>query len=69
MSNVSGWRDSGHLERAIETAGGRRAFEKAVVLTLDDARAWRLVKMRQRRGMSQKLDRNWRPAGLWLDSQ
>jgi hypothetical protein len=27
MGNVSRWRDSGHLERAVETAGGKQAFE------------------------------------------
>jgi hypothetical protein len=41
MSNVSRWRDSGHLERAVETAGGQPAFEAAVAAMLDDARGWR----------------------------
>ena len=27
MSSVSRWRDSGHLERAVETAGGQQAFD------------------------------------------
>ncbi len=43
MSNVSRWRDSGHLERATETAGGQQAFEAAVAALLDDARGWRLM--------------------------
>ena len=30
MSGVSRWRDSGHLERAVETAGGQEAFDSAV---------------------------------------
>lgn len=30
MSDVSRWRDSGHLERAVETAGGQQAFDAAV---------------------------------------
>jgi hypothetical protein len=42
MSGVSRWRDSGHLERAVETAGGREAFDAAVAAVLDDARDWRL---------------------------
>jgi hypothetical protein len=43
MSGVSRWRDSGHLERAAETAGGREAFDAAVAAMLDDARGWRLA--------------------------
>jgi DNA-binding XRE family transcriptional regulator len=54
MGNVSRWRDSGHLERAVETAGGRQAFESAVAAMLDDARGWRLAEMRKRRGMTQE---------------
>jgi hypothetical protein len=38
MGNVSRWRDSGHLQRAVETAGGQLAFESAVAAMLDDAR-------------------------------
>ena len=54
MSNVSRWRDSGHLERAVETAGGQEAFDAAVAAMLDDARGWRLAEMRKRRGMTQE---------------
>ena len=54
MSGVSRWRDSGHLERAIETAGGQEAFDVAVSAMLDDARGWRLAEMRKRRGMTQE---------------
>jgi hypothetical protein len=54
MSSVSRWRDSGHLERAVETAGGQQAFEAAVAAMLDDARGWRLAEMRKRRGMTQE---------------
>ena len=50
MSGVSRWRDSGHLERAVETAGGQEAFDAM----LDDARGWRLAEMRKRRGMTQE---------------
>jgi DNA-binding XRE family transcriptional regulator len=54
MDNVSRWRDSGHLERAVDTAGGEQAFESAVAAMLDDARGWRLAEMRKRRGMTQE---------------
>jgi len=54
MSDVSRWRDSGHLERAVQTAGGREAFGAAVAAMLDDARGWRLAEMRKRRGMTQE---------------
>ena len=53
MSGVSPWRDSGNLERAVETAGGQEAFDAAVAVMLDDARGWRLAEMRKRRGMTQ----------------
>ena len=54
MNNVSRWRDSGHLERAIKSAGGQEAFDAAVTAMLDDARGWRLAEMRKRRGMTQE---------------
>jgi DNA-binding XRE family transcriptional regulator len=54
MSSVSRWRDSGHLERATETAGGQQAFDAAVAAMLDDARGWRLAEMRKRRGLTQE---------------
>jgi hypothetical protein len=38
MSSMSRWRDSGHPERAVETAGGQEAFDAAVAAMLDDAR-------------------------------
>jgi hypothetical protein len=38
MSGVSRWRDSGNLERAVETAGGQEAFDASVAAMLDDAR-------------------------------
>lgn len=38
MSDVTRWRDSGHLERAVQTAGGQEAFNAAVSAVLDDAR-------------------------------
>ena len=54
MSGVSRWRDSGHLERAVETAGGQEVFDAAATAMLDDARGWRLAEMRKRRGMTQE---------------
>ena len=39
MSNGSRWRDSGHLERAVQAAGGQEAFDAAVTTMLDDAQA------------------------------
>src|SRR3974390_2179454 len=54
MSSTSRWRDSGHLERAVTTAGGPEAFEAAVTAMLDDARGWRLAEMRKRRGLTQE---------------
>src|SRR5580692_9149832 len=54
MSRTSPWRDSGNLERAVETAGGQEAFDAAVAAMLDDARGWRLAEMRKRRGMTQE---------------
>jgi DNA-binding XRE family transcriptional regulator len=54
MSGVSRWRDSGHLERAVETAGGPEVFSSAVGAMLDDARGWRLAEMRKRRGLTRE---------------
>jgi DNA-binding XRE family transcriptional regulator len=48
------WRDSGNLERAVETAGGQEAFGASVAAMLDDARGWRLAEMRKRRRMTQE---------------
>jgi hypothetical protein len=63
MSGVSRWRDSGHLERAVETAGGQEAFDAAVAAMLDDARGWRLAEMRKRRGMTQEQVAIWPDQG------
>lgn len=54
MSGVSRWRESGHLGRAAETAGGQEACGAAVAAMLDDARGWRLAELRKRRGMTQE---------------
>ena len=54
MSGVKRWRDTNHLERAVETAGGAQAFEHAVKGMLDEARGWRLAELRKRREMTQE---------------
>lgn len=54
MSGVKRWRDTGHLGRAIETAGGPEAFEAGVSRMLDEARGWRLTELRRRREMTQE---------------
>jgi hypothetical protein len=38
MSGVMRWRDTHHLGRAVETAGGQEASEAAVDSMLDEAR-------------------------------
>ncbi|MEV4219925.1 helix-turn-helix transcriptional regulator [Nonomuraea sp. NPDC049725] len=53
MSGYRRWRESGHLERATETAGGAEQFEGEVRQLRDEARGWRLAEMRQRRGLTQ----------------
>lgn len=54
MSNVKRWRDTGHLQRAVETAGGQEAFDTTVGQMLDQARGWRLAELRKRREMTQE---------------
>ncbi|GIH71491.1 helix-turn-helix domain-containing protein [Sphaerimonospora thailandensis] len=53
MSSYRKWRESGHLERAIETAGGVEAFEDEVHYLRQEAQGWRLAEMRKRRGLTQ----------------
>jgi len=54
MGSVKRWRDTDHLERAIDTAGGQVAFDAAVGAMLDEARGWRLAELRKRREMTQE---------------
>jgi len=54
MSGVKRWRDTGHLERAVESAGGAEAMGRAVDGMLDEARGWRLAELRKRREMTQE---------------
>lgn len=37
MSDLSRWRETGHLERAVETAGGQEASDAAVAAMLNAA--------------------------------
>ncbi|GAA0986017.1 MULTISPECIES: helix-turn-helix domain-containing protein [Nocardiopsidaceae] len=53
MSGYRRWRDSGHLEKAVESSGGQEQFEEEVTRLRDRARAWRLVEMRKHRELSQ----------------
>jgi hypothetical protein len=50
MSGYRRWRDTDHLERAIETAGGPEIFDDEVRRLRDQARGWRLAELRKRRG-------------------
>jgi DNA-binding XRE family transcriptional regulator len=54
MSSVKRWRDTGHLQRAVDTAGGQDAFDAAMGQMLDEARGWRLAELRKRREMTQE---------------
>jgi hypothetical protein len=40
MTHVRRWRETNHLDRAVNTAGGRDAFDVAIERMLDEARAW-----------------------------
>jgi len=54
MTGVWRWRDTDHLDLAVETAGGREAFDAAIGQMLNEARGWRLGDMRKRRGLTQE---------------
>src|SRR5258705_8518104 len=53
MGGVKRWRDTDHLGRAVDTAGGQEPFDAAVGAMLDEARGWRLAELRKRREMTQ----------------
>lgn len=53
MGTYHRWRDSGHLERATETAGGPEQFDDEVRRLREEAQGWRLAEMRKRRGLTQ----------------
>jgi len=54
MTEVKRWRDTDHLDRAVQTAGGRDSFDAAMGSMLAEARGWRLAELRKRRGMTQE---------------
>ena len=54
MSGTRRWRDTEHLDRAVENAGGRQAFDAAVGDMLDHARGWRLAELRKRYELTQE---------------
>jgi DNA-binding XRE family transcriptional regulator len=53
MSGYRKWRDTEHLERAVETAGGPENFDREVQRMRDEARGWRLAELRKRRRLTQ----------------
>ncbi|MFJ3333164.1 helix-turn-helix domain-containing protein [Streptomyces sp. NPDC086766] len=54
MSGYTAWSGTGgHRERAEGLAGGPDAFLQGAQHLLSEARAWRLVEMRQERGYTQ----------------
>ncbi len=46
MSETRRWRDTSHLDRAIDTAGGRDAFDAAIAQMLHEAHGVRLADVR-----------------------
>ncbi len=54
MSAAKRWRDTDHLQRAVDSAGGQDAFDAAVGEMLDHAHGWRLAELRKRRDMTQE---------------
>ena len=54
MSEVKRWRDTDHLQRAVESAGSQEAFDSALGEMIEEARGWRLAELRKRRGMTQE---------------
>ena len=54
MSGARWWRDTDHLQRAVDSAGGEEAFDAAVSEMLDHARGWRLAELRKRRELTQE---------------
>ena len=54
MSGTKRWRDTEHVGRAVENAGGPEAFDAAVGDMLDHARGWRLAELRKRYELTQE---------------
>lgn len=55
MSSVYRWRDSGHLDRAVETAGSQEAFDDAVASMLNGYRGYQLILV----GLTKASWRRW----------
>ena len=51
---MSRGRDSGHLERAVATAGGQDTFDTVIAVMLGSSRGRRLAEIRERRGRTQE---------------
>jgi hypothetical protein len=49
MSSAKRWRDTNHLQRAVDNAGGQQAFDTEVSEMLDQVRGRRLAELRERR--------------------
>src|SRR5262245_38465564 len=54
MAEVKRWRDTDHLDRAVETAGGQDAFDAAMGAMRANERVWNLAVMQTRRGSTQE---------------
>ncbi|MGW7294331.1 helix-turn-helix domain-containing protein [Streptomyces xiamenensis] len=54
MSGCVSWSSGGHRERAEQLAGGPEVFHEGAPRLMAEARAWRLVEMRQERGLTQQ---------------
>jgi hypothetical protein len=52
MSGYRKWRDTDHLDRAVDTTGGPDDFDREVQRMRDEARGWRLADLRKRRRLS-----------------
>ena len=53
MTEPHRWRDTGQMERAVESAAAPTAFDAAVREMLDQTHGWRLAELRKRRGLTQ----------------
>jgi len=62
MSEIKRWRDSDHLERAVESAGGAAAFDAAAGAMLAEARGWRALRSTRSCGTPPSLNAIARPA-------
>jgi DNA-binding XRE family transcriptional regulator len=54
MSSVKRWRDTDHLQRAVDTARRAGCLRRRGRQMLDQARGWPLAELRRRREMTQE---------------